>query len=497
MPRFLTKEEVSAHDKASDCWIIIKGNVYDVTRFIRAHPGGIQSILVHAGDDCTEEFLALHGESYLETFHGIELVGSLKGASPPPKALAEAGISGSGTPLSSESVLSLPRTVYGPQHEAYRMRFRDFLSREVVPQYANFERDGHMPKSVYARAAAEGFYCPNIPREFGGRGQTDWRYNAILCEELENSDVGGFFLNLQNDMVVSYFNQQANADQQRRWLPRIAKGAVIAVAMSEPEVGSDLGALSTRAERVPGGFKINGRKMWISAGQVCELVVIAAVTDPSKGSRGISLFVVESERKGFSCAKRVKKLGKDASDTCLLTLQDCVVPEANLVGGVGNGFKCLMKNLAKERLSIAVGSVASARRVLALTTNYVKGRKAFGGRIGGLQSVQTRLARCRVAVETATAFVDRCILEQAQHRLSAETAAVAKYIGTETGFSVATQCLQLYGGYGYVRANPVARHFADQRVTRIYGGANEVMLEIIAKGLGLKPQRFRRPRSRL
>mmetsp|Transcript_88222 Transcript_88222/g.246847 ORF Transcript_88222/g.246847 Transcript_88222/m.246847 type:complete len:346 (+) Transcript_88222:1-1038(+) len=340
--------------------------------------------------------------------------------------------------------------------------------------------------------AEAGFYLTmNIAEEDGGRGLTDWRYNAIVCEEVEDCDCSGFFANLGNDMVLSYFLRSCTAEQRRRWMPMLRRGAVIAVAMSEPEVGSDLGRLGCRAEPLAdgSGWRVSGRKMWISAGAVAELTVVACVTDASRGAKGISLLVLERGMEGFTCAKRFGKLGKSASDTCLLTLEGVLVPRANLVGEEGKGFAYMMSHLPKERLSIAVGSAAAARRALALATNYAHGRAAFGGTLGALQSTQMRLAQLRTEVQACTAFVDRCIAEASAGALSAEGASMAKYFATESAFRVADACAQLFGGYGYLKNSPIGKILVDQRVTRIYGGANEVQLEIVAKGLGFTPQR--------
>jgi len=367
------------------------------------------------------------------------------------------------------------------------------LKQHVVPNFSKFEMKGMVDSAVYAKMAEHGFYLTmDIPKKYGGKGFKDFRYNAIVCEELEDCDCGSFFANLGNDMVLSYFTESMNEEQRARWMPMLVRGAVIAVAMSEPEVGSDLGKLSCRAVRSADEqhWTITGRKMWISSGAGAELVVVATVTDPKKGAKGISLFVVEQGMEGFECAKRFGKIGKAASDTCLLTLKDVKVPHGNIVGSAGEGFIYMMQHLAKERLSIAVGSAAAARRALALTTNYVHGRAAFGGNIGSLQSVQMRLAQLRVDVQACTCFVDRCIFDLAHEKLSAETASMAKYHATELSYRVADSCLQLFGGYGYLKNSPIAKILVDQRVPRIYGGASEVQLEIASKGLGFKPQRM-------
>jgi len=263
--------------------------------------------------------------------------------------------------------------------------------------------------------------------------------------------------------------------------------------MSEPEVGSDLAALACTAKLTPDGqsYILNGRKMWISAGSVCDICVVACLTDTSKKShQALSLLVVERGMPGFETAKVLKKIGKNGSDTCLLTFKDVFVPHTHLIGKEGEGFLCLMRNLPKERMSIAVGVAAACRRCLAFTMNYINGRQMFGGVLSEFQSVQLEMARMRTEVQVLTTFVDECILRLSADKLSAETAAMAKVQSTDLLNSVATRCLQLYGGYGYLRNNPVARMFTDGRVCSIFGGSNEVLLELIGKGMGFKPQRL-------
>jgi len=488
-----TKEEVSSHRSASDCWLIVSGRVYDVTDFLARHPAGARIIQLHGGRDCTSAFLDVHSESYLtqflppSAFKGVLAGSGVKSA--PAKPFV-------GRYWQPDEVLSVKRTVFQPEHEEYRKQFRAFITKHVHPVYAKWEQQGQPDISVLRELVKEGFYLRfAIPKQFGGLGLTDWRYSAVVTEELENADVGSFFLNLGNDMVLSYFTKSATPEQQARWLPKIVKeGSVIAIAMSEPELGSDLATLRTTAKRSADGqtYELTGRKMWISAGATADLAVISAVTDASKGARGISLFVVEKDTAGFESAKRFAKAGKHASDTCLLTLDKVVVPAANLLGKEGEGFKYMMSNLSKERLSIAIGSVAAARRALALTLNYIHGRQMFGGVTADLQSVQQKCAQMRLDIQVATTFVDQCITAQAENSLSADTASMAKVLATELASRVADQCLQLYGGYGYLKQNPVAKIWADQRVTRIYGGANEVLLEVAGKGLGFRPQRMHR-----
>lgn len=433
--------------------------------------------------------MEVHAEEYLVAFAPRSFVGIVAGSNASPPAVVRAPRE----KFDSSSILSLPRDVYNEDHEKYRRRLRAFLEKHVVEHYAKFEMKGTVDASVYEKMAAEGFYLTmDIPQRYGGFGLNDWRYNAIVCEEVEDMGCGSFFVNLGNDMVLSYFTHSCTEEQRVRWMPMLRRGAVIAVAMSEPEVGSDLGKLSCRAERTPDGnnFIVNGRKMWISSGAIAELVVVACVTNPARGSKGISLLVIEKGMDGFSCAKRFGKLGKHASDTCLLTLKDVRVPLDNLIGQEGRGFEYMMSHLPKERLSIAVGSAAASRRALALATNYVHGRSAFGGAVGDLQSVQMRLAQLRTDVQVCTTFIDRCIKDLCEDKLSTESASLAKYHATELSFRVADSCLQLFGGYGYLKNSPIGKIMVDQRVVRIYGGSNEVQLEIVSRGLGFKPQRM-------
>ncbi|CAE7769784.1 ACADL [Symbiodinium pilosum] len=476
----LTRAEVAKHCTADDCWLIVNGRVYDVTGFLDEHPAGRSIVLLHGGKDCTKEFLQVHSEDYILAFAPNSFVGCLEGSgAQPPKRLARAGP----VHFNSSKVLALKRTVYGDEHEIYRASFRAFLKRHVLPRYASFEAKGLVDRNVYEMMAREGFYLTlGIPKSCGGLG-LDWRHNCVVVEEVEDVGCGGLFVNLGNDMVLSYFTESCTEEQRARWLPKLRRGAVLAVAMSEPEVGSDLGQLSCRAAALPdGGWIVNGRKMWISSGALAELTVVACVTDPSKGAKGISMLVIESDMPGFSCAKRFGKLGKHASDTCLITLEDVKVPRENLVGEEGKGFQYMMHHLPRERLSIAVASMAAARRALALTVNYVNGRAAFGSVLGSLQALQQELAQIRTEVQVGTAFVDRCIADACDKQLTAEGASMAKYFATDLSFRVADRCQQMFGGYGYLKNSPIGKIMTDQRVTRIYGGANEVQLEIIAKG---------------
>lgn len=381
-----------------------------------------------------------------------------------------------------------------PEHKAFRERFRSFISTEILPHYEKWERDGKVARSCYIKAAKGGFYCSmGVPTEYGGGGKyDDFMYNAIVAEELEDMGAGGIFFTLGNDMVLSYFVKCCNAEQKKKWLPGIAEGKVLCVAMSEPQAGSDLAGISAEAVKSTCGkhWILNGRKMWISNAAICDMIVVACFTDKKAGYKGISLLVVEKDMEGFEVLKRFAKLGKHPQDTCLIGLSNVKVPVENVIGNIGEGFIYLMRNLPKERLSVAVTAMAGARRALKLSIDYVQGRSAFGGELARLQTVQFAIAEMRTEIQVATSFVDNCILGLCNNTLSTEVASMAKLHATELSFKVADRCLQLFGGYGYLKNSPIGKLWVDHRVLRIYAGSNEVMKEIVAKGCGFKPQRF-------
>lgn len=393
-------------------------------------------------------------------------------------------------------MLSLKRDdVFLSEHEEFRQRFRNFVTKEILPNYEKWEKKGKVDPSCYQKASKQGFYCSfQIPTEYGGGGYEDFRYNAVIAETLEDMGAGSIFFTLGNDMVLSYFTKCCLESQRKRWLPQIAQqGKILAVAMSEPQAGSDLAGVE--AEAILSADKkhyiLNGRKMWISNAAICDYVVVVCYTNKALRYKGMSLLVVEKGMKGFEVQKRFSKLGKHCQDTCLISFKDVKVPVDNVIGKEGEGFKYLMQSLPKERLSIAVSAMAGARRALDMTLAYVKGREAFGADLSRLQTVQFAIAEMRTEVQVATVFVDRCILELSKKKLTTETASMAKMHATELSFRVMDRCLQLYGGYGYLKNSPIGKMWADHRVYRIYGGSNEVMKEIVAKGVGLKPQRFK------
>jgi alkylation response protein AidB-like acyl-CoA dehydrogenase len=383
------------------------------------------------------------------------------------------------------------RTLFDDVHEDFRASFRTFLEREVLGEehrYGEWERDGIVPREVFALAGQGGFLGMAVPERYGGAGVEDFRFNLIVGEETQRAGVGSFGLGitLHNDICLPYFLTYCNERQCERWLAGIASGELItALAMTEPGIGSDLAAMSTRARREGDRYVVDGTKTFITNGINADLVVVAVKTDPSERHRGISLLVVERGMDGFSRGRNLEKIGQHAQDTAELSFAELDVPVENLLGEEGEGFRYLVSNLPQERLSIAASSVAAAEAALGWTLDYVRERRAFGQAIGSFQSARFTLAELRTEIEIARSYIDRCVLALNAGELSAEDAAMAKWWCTELQGRTVDRCLQLHGGYGYMLEYPIARAFADARVTRIYGGANEIMKEIVGRSMGL------------
>jgi alkylation response protein AidB-like acyl-CoA dehydrogenase len=380
----------------------------------------------------------------------------------------------------------MQRDLYEPEHEDLRESFGRFLDAEVVPHYEAWEAEGRVPREVLRRVGELGFLAFAVPEEHGGPGIDDFRFNAIINEECCVRGLQAFALSvtMQNDVALPYFLELTNAEQQARWLPGIVSGElVLGIAMSEPQTGSDLQAIGTTAVRTDDGYVVNGSKTFITNGLNAELIITAVRT----GGRGeLSLLIVEEGTPGFTRGRNLEKLGQHAQDTAELFFDDALVPHENLLGTEGSAFHQLTHNLAQERLSIAIGSVASAKGTLARTLTYVKDRHAFGRPIGTFQNSRFVMAGCRTEVEVAQAFVDRCVKAHVEGRLSVDEAAMAKYWCSEMQGRVVDQCLQLHGGYGYMLEYPVARDYADARISRIYGGTTEIMKEVIGRAMGLR-----------
>jgi alkylation response protein AidB-like acyl-CoA dehydrogenase len=376
-------------------------------------------------------------------------------------------------------------------HVDFRASFQTFLEREVIGEqgrYGDWERAGIVPREVFALAGRGGFLAMAVPERHGGAGVEDFRFNLVIGEETQRAGVGSFGLGitLHNDICLPYFLTYCTEEQRDRWLAGIASGELItAIAMTEPGIGSDLAAMSTRARRDGDEFIVNGTKTFITNGINADLVIVAVKTDPDERHRGISLLVLERGMDGFERGRNLEKIGQHAQDTAELSFAEVRVPIANLLGQEGAGFGYLVSNLPQERLSIAASAVAAAEAALGWTLDYVRERKAFGQSIGSFQASRFTLAEIRTEVEIARVYVDRCAQALNEGELSAEDAAMAKWWCTELQGRVVDRCLQLHGGYGYMLEYPIARAYADARVTRIYGGANEIMKEIVGRSLGL------------
>jgi alkylation response protein AidB-like acyl-CoA dehydrogenase len=378
--------------------------------------------------------------------------------------------------------------LFTEEQDLYRESFRRFLAEEVSPFYADWERAGIIPRALYAEAASRGFASMAVPESYGGAGVTDFRFNVVLAEEAALAWVGGFGLGLtlHNDVCVPYILSYATDEQRERWLPAIARGeAILAIGMTEPDTGSDLAAIKTSAIRSDDHYVLSGAKTFITNGINADLVIVAAKTDPRERHRGISLIVVERGMPGFERGRNLEKIGQHAQDTAELFFHDVAVPVTNLLGAEGEGFRYLVSNLAQERLSIAISSLAAARAGLTVTVEYVRGRSAFGKTISTFQNTRFQLAECHAEIEVAQAYLDRSVEGLIRGELTPQDAAVAKWWCTEVQGRVLDRCVQLHGGYGYMSEYPIARAWADARPTRIYGGTNEIMREIVARSLEL------------
>ncbi|MEW2374749.1 acyl-CoA dehydrogenase family protein [Micromonospora sp. NPDC047812] len=376
--------------------------------------------------------------------------------------------------------------LYERDHEEFRELCREFLTREAVPHHERWEADGIVDREVWHRAGAAGLLGMDVDAEYGGGGQRDFRFNAVLDEEIVAAGCTGLGFGLHNDVVAPYLTELTTDEQRKRWLPGFCSGDLVtAIAMSEPGAGSDLAGIRTSAVRDGDSWVLNGQKTFITNGEMADLVVVVVRTAPDQGAHGVSLIAVESGTPGFSRGRRLAKVGLKANDTAELFFDDCRVPAENLIGTENHGFYHLMANLPRERLSIAVAAVAAAERLLAVTLDYARSRQAFGRPIGAFQHNRFLLAELDTEVTIARTFVNHCVAEHNAGRLSVTDAAKAKWWTTELQNRVADRCVQLHGGYGYMLEYPVAKAWLDGRVQTIYGGTTEIMKEIIGRGLGL------------
>lgn len=372
------------------------------------------------------------------------------------------------------------------EQQMFREAFRHFVEREILPHYQAWEDVGIVPRALWEEAGKQGFLCMDVPEVYGGGGAEDFRFNAIVTDELARAGASGVGFSIHNDMVVPYLRDLGNEAQKRRWLPQLASGKAIgAVAMTEPNTGSDLAAVQTTAERNGDHYLLNGQKTFISNGILNDLVIVVAKTNPGAGSRGISLLAVERSMEGYERGRNLEKVGLHAQDTAELFFRDVHVPADNLLGEENQGFAYLMRALAQERLVIAIGAMAAAEAALAQTVTYIKERTAFGKPVGSFQNSRFKVAEMQTEVEIGRVFVDDCIRLHNESALTAEKAAMAKWWTTDLQGRVIDQCVQLHGGYGYMLEYPIARAYVDARAQRIYGGTNEIMKEVIGRGMGL------------
>ncbi|GAB3299177.1 acyl-CoA dehydrogenase [Epidermidibacterium keratini] len=378
-------------------------------------------------------------------------------------------------------------TLYEDEHEAFGETVRRFIDKEIEPHYDAWESAGQVDRDVWRAAGAAGLLGTDVPEEYGGGGMADYRFNAVIAEELARRSFTGFGATLHNDVVAPYLLELATDEQKQRWLPGFCAGELVtAIAMTEPGTGSDLQSVRTTARREGDEFVINGSKIFITNGILADLVIVVARTnDDAPGSKGLSLIVVERDTPGFERGRNLDKIGMKSQDTAELFFDNVRVPAENLLGELDRGFYHLMANLPQERLSICVSALAAVEGMLAVTLDYVKERTAFGQPVGQFQNSRFELAEMTVEAQVGRSHLAAMINAHNERKLSAVDAAGAKFWLTRLQNDVAGRCLQLHGGYGYMNEYPIARFFRDGRVQSIYGGTNEIMREIVGRSLGL------------
>jgi alkylation response protein AidB-like acyl-CoA dehydrogenase len=383
----------------------------------------------------------------------------------------------------------IERTLFSSDHEAFRDSFRKFVEKEIAPFHADWEDQGYVAREVWNKAGENGFLCMTMPEEYGGSG-ADKLYSVIQMEEIARAGVTGIGYGLHSEIVAPYILHYGTPEQKANYLPKLASGEMVgAIAMSEPAAGSDLqGIKATAIAQADGSYLLNGSKTFITNGWHADLVVVVAKTNPQAGGKGTSLMLVERGMPGFSVGQRLKKMGMKAQDTSELFFDNVKLGPEHLLGGeahLNKGFICLMEQLPWERLQIAIGAVAAAQAAIDWTVDYVKERKVFGQPVAAFQNTRFKLAELQTEVQVARVFVDRCCELIGQDKLDTATASMAKYWTTDLQCKVMDECVQLFGGYGYMWEYPITRAYADARVQRIYGGTNEIMKEVITRAMGL------------
>lgn len=377
----------------------------------------------------------------------------------------------------------IPRNLFDSDHEAFRNMVVKFLEKEAVPYHAQWEEDGQIDRKLWNKAGDNGLLCPCLPEEFGGVG-ADYLYSAIVMEEISRLGLTGIGFGLHTDIVAPYIEHYGSDAMKRKYLPKMVAGEMVgAIAMTEPGAGSDLQGVRTTAVRDGDHYIINGSKTFITNGQHADIVIVVAKTDPGAGAKGTSLIIVEAGTPGFTKGRNLHKVGMKAQDTSELFFQDVRVPVGNCLGEENKGFIYLMQELPQERLGIAINGISMAEGALKLTIEYVKERKAFGKHISDFQNTQFKLAELHSKVMQGRVFVDRCLELHLNKKLDVPTAAAAKYLITDLQCEIIDECVQLFGGYGYMWEYPIARMWADARVQRIYGGTNEIMKTVISRAV--------------
>jgi len=376
-----------------------------------------------------------------------------------------------------------PRTLFESEHEDFRRSVSAFIAKEILPNYPKRKKNGVVDREVWQKAGAEGFLLMTAPEAHGGSG-ADYRYAAILTEEMSRHGLSGPGFGLHSDIVAPYFTNYGTDEQKARFLPAMAKGEIISsIAMTEPGAGSDVQKIRTSAVRDGNELVINGSKTFITNRPLADIVLVACKTDPTKGAKGISLVVVETNRDGFSRGKKLEKIGERAQDIAELHFDNVRVPPENLIGEEGKGFRYLMEQLPQERLGLVLKCIASAETALEMTLDYVKQREAFGGTLLDLQNTRFKLAECKTDVNIGRLYADRLLEMHINGQLDVATVCGAKFWMSEMEQKVIDTCLQFFGGYGYMLEYPISKLYMNARVHRIYAGSNEIMREVVARSL--------------
>ena len=378
----------------------------------------------------------------------------------------------------------IEREIYASEeHQMMQKMIQDFIKNEIIDQTDEWEQNGMVSREIWVRAGELGLLCIDIPEAYGGTG-LDFSFSALFIEELAKEGVNGPGFSLHSDIVAPYLLKYGTEAQKQNYLPQMASGKMItSIGMTEPNCGSDLKAIRTTATDKGDHYVVNGQKTFITNGYMCDMSIVAVKTNSGTDNEGVSLLIMESSFEGFEKGVPFKKVGMKAQDTCELFFDNVKVPKENLLGEEGEGFKIMMTELARERLTVGLNAIGGAEGAIEKTIAYTSTRTAFNQPIAGFQNTQFKLAECASQLQIHQAFLDRCSILLSKHELTAESASIAKYSATEMHGKVVDECLQLFGGYGYMWEFPIARMYADNRVARIYAGTNEIMKLLIARGL--------------